>query len=325
MKNITILLAIVLISTFCHGKKVKYTYTDTTFNHISFKEVTFTLDKKTKDTLKIEGLLKQKTIINGIPCFGNIGFVKNWELEKFTLADEHTFGGYTFPKDTYIGLNVDRFNLKTHYLVMAGADSVNTCKFPSNHLINGLLCDSIEGAIFTTDWDLRACILGDDDTIAGNVFRKGSLAVFGKSGRIYIYCLYDPIIQGYLCSGTNYKGLLWEGGGGIHLYPSGKLRRFHPPDDIEIQGVLCKSSSIHLYESEKLQSFKPPDDIEIQGVFCKSSCHRCKIHFYESGKLKQCVIGKDQTIDGELYKKKITLEFDEEGNVTKSYKAKFFN
>ncbi len=292
MKNLAILLAVILISTSCHAGKKKYIYSDTTFNHIEFAEVTVTLDKKTKDTLQIEGLLKQKTIINGIPCYGNISFVKNWELKSFTLADAYTFGEYPFPKDTYIGLNVDRFDLKTHYLVVAGADSVNTCKFTSNQLINGLSCDSIEGAVFTTDWNLRACILGDDDTIAGNVLKKGTLAVFGKSGSIYIYCLYDPIIQGYQCSGTDYTGWMWMGGGGIRLYPNGHLALF-----------------------------KPVDDIEVQGVFCKREC----IWFYESGKLKRCTSAKDQTIDGVLHKKKFTLKFDEKGNITESYKRRFFN
>ncbi|MBL7113868.1 MAG: hypothetical protein ISS19_18160 [Bacteroidales bacterium] len=135
MKNLAILLVVIIVSTSCFGQKKKYSYSDTTFNHIEFTEVTFTLGKKTKDTLQIEGLLKQKTIIDGIPCYGNISFTKDWELKNFTLADAHTFGGYTFPKDTYIELNVDIFSLKTHYLVMAGADFVNTCKFPSYQLI----------------------------------------------------------------------------------------------------------------------------------------------------------------------------------------------
>ncbi|NQV03613.1 MAG: hypothetical protein HQ542_13265 [Bacteroidia bacterium] len=260
-------------------------------NCLEFTEVTFTLDKKTKDTLRIEGFLKQMTIIDGIPCYGNIRFAGDWELKDFTLADTHTFGEYTFPKDTYIGLNVDRFDLKTCYLVVAGADSVNTCKFSSNQLINGLLCDSIEDVIFTTDWNLKACILGDDDTIAGNVLNKGTLAVFGKSGSIYIYCLYDPIIQDYHCSGTNYRHLLWSGGGGTLLYPNGHL---------------------HL--------FKPIEDIEVQGIFCKQKC----IWLYESGQLKRCTSAEDQTINGVLYEKNFTLKFDEEGNITESYKDKFF-
>ncbi|MCD4734973.1 MAG: hypothetical protein K8R53_02925 [Bacteroidales bacterium] len=80
MKNLTILLAVILISFSSYGKGKKYIFTDTTFNHIEFTEITFTLDKKTLDTLQIEGLLKQKTIIGGIFCYGSVSFHRDWEL-----------------------------------------------------------------------------------------------------------------------------------------------------------------------------------------------------------------------------------------------------
>ncbi len=286
MKNLAILLAVILISTPSFGKKKTSTYTDTTFNHIEFAEIIFTLDKKTMDTLQIEGLLKQKTIIDGIPCYGNVSFTKDWELKNFTLADEHTFAGNTFSKDTYIGINVDRFSLKAGYFVTIGGDTVNTCRFSSNQLINGISCDSNE-VTFTTEWNLRACVLGDDDTIAGNLLKKGTLVEFWENGSFWIYCLNDPIIQGYHCSGTPYTHWFWMGGGSIRFYPNGQLYYFKPEDDIEVQGVLCKSSSV-----------------------------RCGIYLYESGKLKKCTSAKDQTIDGVLYEKNLTLEFDEDGNIT---------
>ena len=297
MKNLTILLAVILISTSSYGKGKKHIYTDTTFNHIEFSEITFTVVKKTNDTLEIEGILKQKTIIDGIPCYGNISFTKDWKPKYFTLADAHTFGENTFPKDTYIGIKIDRSSLKakSYFVVSNAGETVNTCRFTSNQLINGLSCDG-EGVIFTTDWNLRICILGEDDTIAGNLLKKGTLTVFGKSGSFSIYCLYDPIIQGYHCSGTGYASGIWMGGGGIRFYPSGQLKYCQPVDDI----------------------------VEVQGVYCKPSSTRGGIWFYESGKLKRCTSAKDQTIDGVLHKKKYTLKFDEEGNITESYKDKFF-
>jgi len=288
MKNLIILLAIVLTSTSGYGKERKYTYTDTTFKQIEFVEITFTLHKKTKDTLQIEGLLKQMTIIDGVPCYGNISFHKSWELKTFTLADKHTFAELTFPKDTYVGIRIDRFSLEAGYFKTIGGDTVNTCRFPSTQQINNISCDGAE-VTFTTNWKLRACILGDDDTIAGNEVKKGTLVSFNEDGSFSIFCLYDPIIQGYHCSGTNYK--FWMGGGGIYFYPNGQL-----------------------------YLFKPIDDIEIQGVFCKQAC----IWFYDNGKLKRCTSGKDQTIDGVLYEKKLTLKFDGEGKITESYKDKFF-
>ena len=247
-----------------------------------------TLDKKTNDTIQIEGLLKQKTIIDGIPCYGNISFHPDWGLKTFILANEFTFGEHSFPKDTYIGLSIDRFSLEAGYFKTIGGDTVNTCKFPSNQLINGLSCDG-EEVIFTGNWNLRACILSDDDTIEGHEVKKGTLVRFSKNGSFSIFCLYDPIIQGYQCSGTNYK--FWMGGGGIYFYPNGNMRLF-----------------------------TPVDDIEIQGVFCKSKC----VWFYENGKLQRCISAKDQTINGKLYEKKLTLKFDETGNINESYKDKFF-
>ena len=292
MKNLTVLLAVVLISTSSYGKEKKYTYADTTFNFIEFAEITFSIDKKTNDTLEIEGLLKQKTIIGGIPCYGSVSFHKDWELKNFTLADEHTFGENTFPKDTDIGIKIDRYSLKakSYFVVSIAGQTVNTCRFTSNQLINGLSCDG-EEVIFTVDWNILVCILSNDDTIAGNVLKKNTLVRFGKNGSFSVFCLYDPIIQGYQCSGTEYTGGLWGGGGGISFYPNGQL-----------------------------SLFKPVDDIEVQGVYCKKAC----IWFYENGKIKRCTSGKDQTINGVLYEKKITLKFDEEGNIIESYKDKFF-
>jgi len=292
MKNLTILLAAILTSTTSYGKGKKYFYTDTTFNHIEFAEVTFTIDKKTQDTLQIEGLLKQKAIIDGIPCYGTISFHPDWGLRTFTLADEHAFGENTFPKDTYIGIKIDRYSLKakSYFVVSNAGKTVNTCRFTSDQLINGLSCDG-EKVIFTLDWNIRLCILSNDDTIAGNVLKKGTLVRFSKNSSFSIFCLYDPIIQGYQCSGTEYTGGLWGGGGGIYFYPNGNIRLF-----------------------------TPVDDIEIQGVFCKSKC----IWFYESGNLQRCTSAIDQTINGKLYEKKLTLKFDEEGTITESYKDKFF-
>ncbi len=289
-------MVVILLSTSGFGKNKKYTYTDTTFHQIEFSEVTFNLDKKTNDTLEIEGLLNQMTIINGIPCYGNISFSKDWEPKKITLADAHTFAGYTFPKDTYIQNKVYIGDLKRYFAIRnSRIYKVNTCKFTSNQKINGLTCESSEEVIFTTDWNLLACILSDDDTVAGNIIQKGTFVRFDDAG-ICLYCLYDPIIQTYQCKGDNYNAALWMGSSGIKLYPNGQLKYFQPVDDIEVQGVFCKPSST-----------------------------RGGIWFYESGKLKRCTSAKDQTIDGVMHGKKFRLEFDENGNVTYSEKDKIFD
>ncbi len=295
MKNLTILLAFLLIITTCYGKNKKYTYADTTINQIEFAEITFTLDKNTLDTLQIEGELKQKTTIVGIPCYGNISFTEDWELKNVTLAEAHTFGEYNFPKETYIGLNININSVKYFWVIRWSKDPiVNACKFTSNQIINGIICDGNEEVIFNTDWSLCACILGGDDTVAGNVLKKSTFAWFKYDKSIHCFCLYDPIIQCYQLKGKDYTRS--HGGDGISFYPNGKLKYCRPLDDI----------------------------IEVQGVFCKSSSTRGGLWFYENGQLKRCTSAKDQTIDGVVHEKNFTLKFDEDGNITESYKDKFF-
>lgn len=295
MKNLTVLFAFLIITTSCFGKNKKNTYTNKTFHQIEFSEITFTLDKKTLDTLQIEGLLKQKTIIDGIPCYGTISFHKDWELKNFTLADAHTFGGYTFPKDTDVGININIISLKYFWVIRWTKNPmVNTCKFTSNQQIDGLSCESNEEVIFNTDWSLRACILGGDDTVAGNMLKKSTFVWFKEDSSIRIFCLYNPIIQGYQLKGKDYTRS--HGGDGISFYPNGQLKYCRPFDDIT----------------------------EVQGVFCKSSSTRGGLWFYENGQLKRCTSAKDQTIEGVVHEKNFTLKFDEDGNITDSYKDKFF-
>jgi len=80
-----------------------------------------------------------------------------------------------------------------------------------------------------------------------------------------------------------------------------------------------------LFPDGQLKYFRSVDDIEIQGVLCKSSATRGGILLYESGKLRRCVSARDQIIDGVLHENNFSLKFDEEGNITESYKDKIFN
>ena len=84
---------------------------------------------------------------------------------------------------------------------------------------------------------------------------------------------------------------MWQGGGGIRFYPSGRLEYFQPVEDVEIQGVFCKSTSLNW-----------------------------GVSLYESGMLKKCTSAIDQIIAGAIYEKKFILILDEEGNVIASYK-----
>ena len=277
-------------------KDVRY---DICLRGICFKEIKLLIDRKTGDTLFAEGLLQQNVFIEGFPCSGKISFTNGWNLKSFTLAEDHALVGNFFPKGTFIKLNVDVISLENHYFAVRGAGKYNykivhTCKFPSDQLVNDILCDKNEEAFFKTDWKLLVCILAEDDTIADNVFRKGTLIRFDEDEVIWCYCLYDPVIQGFHCSGTNYLGI-WMGGGGIQLYPSGQLQYFAPMGEIDIQGVCCKHSS-----------------------------SRGGVTLYESGKLMNCISAKKQVIDQVLCGENFKLRFDEDGNLTYAKKEKIF-
>jgi hypothetical protein len=108
MRNISIIFLVFLFLLSCHEQTKRYKSDIITINGLEFTdELSITLDKKTGDTIKIEGIPKDPALINGIPCSGDITFTGNWQLYEFTLADEHSFEGHTFPEGTKVGLNVD--------------------------------------------------------------------------------------------------------------------------------------------------------------------------------------------------------------------------
>ncbi len=160
-------------------------------------------------------------------------------------------------------------------------------------IINDYACH--KRVLLSKKCELISFILSDKDTIAGNIFKKETQVTFQKKGGFHFYCLYNPVIQGYQCKGTNYKKLFFMGSTGLQLYSSGKLKYFQPVDDIEIQGVFCKPSPV-----------------------------RGGIYLYENGKLKECTSAKEQIIQNEMVEKNFTLKFDEDGTLTYSKNEKIF-
>jgi len=303
MKNTVAICIVLLMLSVCHAQEKHYTYSDFIYNQVEFAEITFSLEKKTGDTLRIEGLLNAKAIINEIPCKGKIMLTKEGRIKKFNLAEAHNFAGNTFPPGTYIVMDIDLdcrsdVNSLRYYTTIRGAlnQVINLCIFPSTQTIYGISCNGEEGVFFRTDWSLLGCILAENDTIKENVLPKGTFIRFDNEGRIGCFCLTDTEIQGYLCSGTDYTHWAYSGGGGIYLYRSGRLKYFQPVDDIEIQGVWCKPSSV-----------------------------RGEISLYENGKLKECTSARDQTIDGVFCEENFTLKFDDNGNITYAKKEKIFD
>lgn len=286
---------IVFSSAALQGKDIKHHYKNVKLNQIDFSEVTVTIDKKSADTLGVEGMLKHKTMVEGIPCISKIAFGRNWTLKSAKLADKHQFGEHIFPMHSIINLQVNINPLKRYFAIRGcHVYVVNTCKFPCEQLINGIHCTSDEEVIFRPDWTLLACILSEECTIGKNTIEAGTFIRFDDSA-ICCYCLNDPVIQGYHCAGDNYKRAFWAGSTGILLYQSGKLKYFQP------------------YE-----------DMEVKGVWCKRSPARGGISLYENGKLKQCISARDQSIDGVQCEKNFTLLFDKNGKLLKAEKERIF-
>ncbi|HNS17681.1 MAG TPA: hypothetical protein PKH94_00805 [Bacteroidales bacterium] len=303
MKNATLPLLMIIISTSCWGQRKEYSYTNVTFHQIEFSEITFLIKEQEQDTLQIKGILKENRIIDDIPCYGEVTFTTGWNLSKCILAVDHIFAGNTFPKDTHleIGLDLDlQKDIRSlkYYCAIRGAriQFINRCVSSSDLLINGISCNGSEGIFFKTDWSLLGCILAEEDTIARNILPGKTFVRFDHNGTICCFSLTNPIIQGLTCSGSDYTHWLWSGGGGVFLYPSGQLKYFQPLDDTEIQGTVCKRSQV-----------------------------RGGVHFYEDGSLKKCTSAIDQTIDGIFCEKNATLKFDENGTLTYAVKEKIFD
>jgi hypothetical protein len=299
MKLITIVSLIFLFLITCQGQQKQYKSDIIHIHGLEFtEELKITQNKKSGDTLRIEGVLKNTTVINGIPCSGEITFTGDWQLSEFILGDEFSMGEYSFPAGTKVGVGIDIHTLKMHYFALRGSKNyvVNMCKFDADQEIKGIVCDSEYPVFFKTDWTFLGCILAQDDTIAGNIFPKETYVRFNNDSTIRCFCLSEPIVQGYQCSSTDYTRRMWMGGGGIVLYPSGKLKYFQPSDEVEIMGVYCKHSSA-----------------------------RGGVTLYENGKLKSCTSAIDQTIDGVFCGKRHNLEFDEEGKLTYAEKEKIFD
>ncbi len=155
MKKLILFLCFIPVVTFFLSHKSYGQYTkwqkDVSYQGIEFKKIRFRVEKA--DTTYSVGILAEKTIIDGYPCYKDVMFSKEWDLTSF--------------------------------------------------------------------------ILSDDDTIAGNVFKKDTKVFIQKNDAGFkMYCLYDPVIQDYHCKGTNYKRLLFMGSTALQLYPGGQLKYF---------------------------------------------------------------------------------------------------
>ncbi|MGC9341324.1 MAG: hypothetical protein ACP5E3_01340 [Bacteroidales bacterium] len=165
-----------------------------------------------------------------------------------------------------------------------------------NTIIQGYPC--YREIILDKEGNPKQFILYRRATIAGNEFEKDTRVVIQRDGDYSIWCLYEAIVQGYQCKGTSHKRKLFLG--------------------------LPGSNKLVLYPGGSLKTFMPVDNIQIQGVWCRSSAFGGPVRLYESGKLKQCTSAREQTIQGVNVEKDYTLKFNEEGKMVFAEKESFF-
>lgn len=160
-----------------------------------------------------------------------------------------------------------------------------------------------------------------------------------KSGTIIGYLSDNTAIQGYPCkagwihfykdrelqnftlldsmtiNGVDVPTKTW-----VTLNETGILVRCAFPENIEIQGILCKGTGgpkgaqVSFYASGKLRSFFSPDQVDIHGIPCKGGIFRI-IALHENGLVKECNLSRAIELHGVKYKKGNKLYFDENGNV----------
>jgi hypothetical protein len=201
------------------------------------------------------------------------------------FASQISFGQYSkWHRDTvFQGIEFKKVRFRTDGKESLYADGI----LKQNSNIQGYPC--YRNIILDKEGNPKQFILHEKASIAGHEFEKGTRVVIQNDGDFSIWCLYEAEIQGYRCKGTSHRRELFLG--------------------------LPGSTKFVLYPSGKLKSFNPVEDIQIQGVWCKSSWMNGQVDLYESGALQECISAREQTIQGKVVGKNTSLRFEEDGRL----------
>lgn len=92
------------------------------------------------------------------------------------------------------------------------------------------------------------------------------------------------------------------------------------PYDYKVQGHICRGSGgskgthTGFYDSGKLRSFYPHEDVTVDGVPCAASIY-VNVKLYEDGRIRSCKLAEDFEVNGKLFKKGVSVGFDENGKL----------
>jgi len=118
--------------------------------------------------------------------------------------------------------------------------------------------------------------LSVDREVQNHSFPAGTRVFFDRDGRLaHAWLSRDTVVGGLPCRGR------WKIDTAFH--PNGRVRAFFPPDTFEIDGVQCVASVFH------------------------------PVYLHPEGRLRQCKLAADVTLDGRTFERGETLTLDASG------------
>jgi len=146
----------------------------------------------------------------------------------------------------------------------------------SSTWVEGYLCEA-DWVHFTKDWKLIMFKMAETKTINNFQYPQNAW-IHIRNNTIICSLPHDTVIQGYLCRGNGGpKGIQTS------IYPNGQLESFFTKGNIKINEINCKG-----------------------GVFSN-------IVLYDDGRLKECTLSEEQSINKIKFKKGVRIHFDESG------------
>jgi len=128
------------------------------------------------------------------------------------------------------------------------------------------------------DGSLDNIEIASDLTVQTHAFPEGTRLFFDREGRLaHAWLSRMTVVDGLPCRGK------WKIDTAFH--PNGRVRAFFPPDDYEVGGVLCEASVFH------------------------------PVYLHPDGRLRECKLARDLTLDGATIEKGHVIALDEAGHV----------
>jgi len=184
---------------------------DVTYHGVKFKKIRFW--EGGNESIYANGIIKQKTIIDGYPCHKKITLTKDGKAKFFILAEDFEIAGNEFKKETQVIILItNHFKIhclynpvvqdyhikRTNYKKLFFMGSTNFTLYPSGRLryfqpvdeieIQGVLCkpSPVRGGVkLYENGKLKECTSAKDQTINGVFCGKNYTVKFNENGKLF--------------------------------------------------------------------------------------------------------------------------------------------